>query len=354
MRVLGIETSCDETAAAVVEAERATDGTLVVPGRVISHQLLSQVDAHALYQGVVPEIAARNHLAHLDRLIAGAMDEAACDWASLDAIAATGGPGLIGGVIVGVTMAKTIAMTHGKPFVAVNHLEGHALTARLTGGVPFPFLLLLVSGGHCQLLAVTGVGAYQLLGTTRDDAVGEAFDKSAKLMGLGYPGGPAIERLAQDGDPAAYDLPRPMRHRPNCDFSFAGLKTAVRQIIEGWPDGAQDRQAMADLAASFQAAVADVLIDRGKRAMAQFVEHHGTGHHFVVAGGVAANRFLCDQLQALAIEQGFGFDAPPIALCTDNAAMIAWAGLERAAAGLHDPLDFKPKPRWPLDELTAA
>ncbi len=354
MRVLGIETSCDETAAAIVESDIGADGYVQLPGRLVSQRLLSQVDAHALYQGVVPEIAARNHLAHLDRLIAGAMADAECGWDDLDAIAATGGPGLIGGVIVGVTMAKTIAMTHQKPFIAVNHLEGHALTARLTDGVAFPFLLLLVSGGHCQLLSVTGVGSYELLGTTRDDAVGEAFDKSAKLMGLGYPGGPAIEKLAQEGDETAYDLPRPMRHRPNCDFSFAGLKTAVRQVIESWPDGEQARQRYADLAASFQAAVAEVLIDRAQRAMTGFVERHGTGHGFVVAGGVAANQYLNSRLRGLADERGFTFHAPPLALCTDNAAMIAWAGLERAAAGLEDPLDFKPRPRWPLDELTAA
>lgn len=354
MRILGIETSCDETAAAIVETDRDDAGHLRVPGRLLSQQLLSQIDAHALYKGVVPEIAARSHLAYLDGLIRAAMEESGLDWSDLDAIAATGGPGLIGGVMVGVTMAKSIALAHNKPFVAVNHLEGHALTARLTDGVSFPFLLLLVSGGHCQLLSVEGVGRYTLLGSTQDDAVGEAFDKSAKLIGLGYPGGPAVEALARDGDPEAYDLPRPMLHKPGCDFSFSGMKTAVRNVVESWPAGAQDRQRLSDLCASFQAAVADVLVSRSRRAMERFVGEFGTGHSFVVAGGVAANQYLRASLQALAVEQGFGFAAPPLALCTDNAAMIAWAGLERYASGMTDALDFKPRPRWPLQEMTAA
>lgn len=353
MRILGIETSCDETAAAIIGADPAcADG----PGEIIAQRLLSQTEEHEAFKGVVPEIAARSHLSHLDGLIAGAMADASCSWDDLDGIAATAGPGLIGGVIVGVTMAKAIALAQGKPFIGVNHLEGHALTPRLTDGLAFPYLLLLVSGGHCQLLSVEGVGQYELLGTTRDDAVGEAFDKAAKLLGFGYPGGPVIERLARDGDPTAVELPRPMLGRPNCDFSFAGLKTAVRQVVESWPDGAQDQQLMADLAASFQAATADVLVDRGRRAMASFKARHGAVEQpgFVVAGGVAANQFLNGRLRDLADAEGFRFLAPPLALCTDNAAMIGWAGLERLRLGLTDDLDCQPRPRWPLTELGAA
>ena len=335
--VLGIETSCDETAAAVVSEDR----------EILANVVFSQIDEHQPFGGVVPEIAARAHLSLLDGLIERAMREAEVDWSDLSAVAATGGPGLIGGVIVGVMTAKAVAIATGLPFVAVNHLEGHALTARLTDDVEFPYLLLLVSGGHCQLLEVEGVGRYRRLGTTIDDAVGEAFDKTAKLLGLGYPGGPAVERAALEGDPARFKLPRPMVGRPGCDFSFSGLKTAVRQTVSriDQPNSVD----VADLAASFQHAVAGSLRDRCRRGMQLFADAHGAGRPFVVAGGVAANAVLRADLSALSGEMGMAFVAPPPALCTDNGAMIAWAGLERFRLGLTDALDFAPTPRWPLD-----
>lgn len=336
--ILGIETSCDETAAAVVCADRTIRSSVV----------LSQLDEHRVYGGVVPEIAARAHLEHLDTIIARAMAEAGFDFADLAGVAATAGPGLIGGVLVGATMAKAIALVHGVPFLAINHLEGHALTARLTDGVDFPYLLLLVSGGHCQLLAVEGVGRYRRLGTTIDDAAGEAFDKTAKLLDLGYPGGPAVEAAARSGDPSRFTLPRPMVGRPGCDFSFSGLKSAVRRRVEEL-GGALDDQARADLAAGFQAAVAGSVVDRSHRAIERFEDSHGPGYPFVVAGGVAANGVLRAALGDLAVAHGMPFIAPPLALCTDNAAMIAWAGQERLALGLVDGLDFRPRPRWPLD-----
>lgn len=336
--ILGIETSCDETAAAVVDADRKIRSTVV----------LSQLDEHRAYGGVVPEIAARAHLDHLDAIIAHAMDEAGLDFSELAGIAATAGPGLIGGVLVGATTAKAIALVHGLPFLAINHLEGHALTARLTDNVTFPYLLLLVSGGHCQLLAVEGVGRYHRLGTTIDDAIGEAFDKTAKLLELGYPGGPAVEAAARGGDPKRVELPRPMIGRPGCDFSFSGLKTAVRRRVEELGE-ALDDQARADLATGFQASVAASVVDRSRRAIERFESTHGAGHAFVVAGGVAANGVLRAALHDLAAAYGMPFIAPPLSLCTDNAAMIAWAGHERLALGLVDELDFRPRPRWPLD-----
>ncbi|HYE52037.1 MAG TPA: tRNA (adenosine(37)-N6)-threonylcarbamoyltransferase complex transferase subunit TsaD [Azospirillaceae bacterium] len=342
MIVLGIETSCDETAAALVDGER----------RVLANVVLSQLDEHRPYGGVVPEVAARAHLQHLDRLVRQALEEADVGLDRVDGIAATGGPGLIGGVIVGVMTAKAMAAVRGLPFMAVNHLEGHALTARLTDGVEFPYLLLLVSGGHCQLLVVEGVGRYRRLGTTIDDAVGEAFDKSAKLLGLGYPGGPLMEKAAARAtDPGRFDLPVPMKGRPGCDFSFSGLKTAVRRHAEqlGTPSDAD----VADLAAAFHAAVADSLEDRCARAIKAFREMHPQGRTLVVAGGVAANGYLRARLSALAEKRGLSFVAPPMALCTDNAAMIAWAGLERLRLGLTDGMDFAPRPRWPLDPTAA-
>ncbi|MFD1626507.1 tRNA (adenosine(37)-N6)-threonylcarbamoyltransferase complex transferase subunit TsaD [Azospirillum griseum] len=347
MIVLGIETSCDETAAAVVTDAREIRADVV----------LSQLDDHTPYGGVVPEIAARAHLEHLDGLVRRAMAEAGVGFGDLDAIAATGGPGLIGGVIVGVMTAKAIAAARNLPFVAVNHLEGHALTARLTHDVAFPYLLLLVSGGHCQLLVVEGVGRYRRLGTTIDDAVGEAFDKTAKLLGLGYPGGPLVEQAAARArNPGRFALPRPLVGRPGCDFSFSGLKTAVRRHVEevgalsgaGLSDADRD-----DLAAAFQATVAEVMADRCARAIARFKQDHPQGGALVVAGGVAANKTLRARLQTLADREAMPFVAPPLRLCTDNAAMIAWAGIERFRLGEQDPLSFAPRPRWPLDPSAA-
>ncbi len=346
MIVLGIETSCDETAAAVVDSSR----------RIRSNLVLSQLDEHRPYGGVVPEIAARSHLDHLDKLVERALEEAGVACHELDGVAATGGPGLIGGVFVGVMTAKAIAAASAKPFLAVNHLEGHALSARLMEPLDFPYLLLLISGGHCQLLAVRGVGRYERYGTTVDDAVGEAFDKTAKLLGLGYPGGPAVERAAKGGDPARFDLPRPMLGRPGADFSFSGLKTAVRhKVADLSAEGAATlapRDA-ADLAASFQAAVAEVLADRCGNALERFQAAGGSGP-LVVAGGVAANQALRARLAEAAEAAGSRMIAPPPWLCTDNAAMIAWAGLERLALGLTDGLDFAPRPRWPLEALAVG
>jgi N6-L-threonylcarbamoyladenine synthase len=342
MLVLGIETSCDETAAAVVSDEGE---------RIRSSPVLSQLTEHRPYGGVVPEIAARAHLDQLDGLILRALDEAGIGFDALDAVAVTGGPGLIGGVFVGVMEAKAIALARRLPFIAVNHLEGHALSVRLIADVAFPYLLLLVSGGHCQLLVVEGVGRYRRLGTTIDDAAGEAFDKGAKLLGLGYPGGPAIERAAASGDPGRFALPRPLKGRPGCDFSFSGLKTALRHAVNdlGGSEGRLQPQDVADFAAAFQAAISDSLVDRTANAIAFLRERHPLARSFVVAGGVAANAVLRGRLGDLAARHGLDFIAPPPALCTDNGAMIAWAGLERLRLGLTDGLDFAPRPRWPLD-----
>ncbi len=338
MLILGIETSCDETAAAVVG-----DGA----PRIRSNIVLSQLEEHRPFGGVVPEIAARAHLEHLDGIIARALADAGLGIEAIDAVAATGGPGLIGGVIVGVMEAKAIALARRVPFIAVNHLEGHALTVRLTDEVPFPYLLLLVSGGHCQLVIVEDVGRYRRLGTTIDDAAGEAFDKGAKLLGLGYPGGPAIERAAAAGDPQRFPLPRPMKGRAGCDFSFSGLKTALRQQVEARASLAP--QDVADLAAALQTAIAEVLVDRTRHAIALFRARHPGGIHLVAAGGVAANATIRRHLARAAQEAGLVLVTPPPALCTDNAAMIAWAGLERARLGRFDDLAFAPRPRWPLD-----
>ncbi|WP_267347835.1 tRNA (adenosine(37)-N6)-threonylcarbamoyltransferase complex transferase subunit TsaD [Sphingomonas sp. GM_Shp_2] len=328
MLILGLESSCDETAAALVTDE----------GRVLAHRLAGQEAAHAPYGGVVPEIAARAHVEALEPLIQAAFADAGVTLAEVDAVAATAGPGLIGGVMVGLVTGKALAHAANKPLIAVNHLEGHALSPRLADrALAFPYLLLLVSGGHCQLLLVEGVGRYRRLATTIDDAVGEAFDKTAKLLGLGYPGGPAVERLAQEGDPAAVPLPRPLKGAAEPHFSFAGLKSAVARAVGG--------HAPADIAASFQLAVVECLIDRTRRALA--VAPQATA--LVVAGGVAANGAVRGALEALAAEHDLRFVAPPGWLCTDNAAMIAWAGVERFAAGLTDPLDVAARPRWPLD-----
>jgi N6-L-threonylcarbamoyladenine synthase len=340
MIVLGVETSCDETAAAVVAAGEAGPS-------ILSNLIQAQLDEHAPYGGVVPEIAARAHLDYLDSVVSRALAEAGVELAGLDGIAAAAGPGLIGGLIVGTMMAKAMAWAAGKPFLAVNHLEAHALTARLTTRVDFPYLVLLVSGGHCQLLVCAGVGRYVRLGTTLDDAAGEAFDKTAKLIGLGYPGGPAIERAAQHGDACRFVLPRPMKGRPGCDFSFSGLKTAVRRIIV--ERGPLDLSERADLAASVELAICDALADRTANAIGWFRRHYPQGETLVAAGGVAANGRLRRRLAALAEDARLHFVAPPLHLCTDNGAMIAWAGLERLRLGLIDSLGAPLRPRWPLD-----
>jgi len=341
--VLGLETSCDETAAAVVA--RAPDGS----GRILSNIVRSQWERHRPYGGVVPEIAARAHVECLDVLTREAMREAGVAPSDLDAVAATAGPGLIGGLIVGLITGKALALAHKRPFVAVHHLEAHALTVGLTEGLRPPYLLLLVSGGHTQLLIVRGVGDYQRLGTTIDDALGEAFDKTAKLLGLGFPGGPAVEQAARRGKPGRFDLPRPMVGRTELNFSFAGLKTAVRRAAEKIaPLNDQD---VADLSAAFEQAVSVSVADRCQRAMRMTVEQLGSASplHFVVAGGVAANERLRSELGDLCREHGFTFHAPPIPLCSDNAAMVAWAAAERLAAGHSDELSTPVRPRWPLD-----
>ena len=341
MIVLGIETSCDETAVAIVRNDRT----------ILSNLVVSQLEEHRPYGGVVPEIAARSHLEHIDGLVKRSLMDAGMEFDALDGVAATGGPGLIGGVLVGMMTAKAIALVHNRPLMAVNHLEGHALTARLTDGVDYPYLLLLVSGGHCQLLAVNGPGAYRRYGTTLDDAVGEAFDKTAKLLNLPYPGGPAVERAAIRGRPDRYVFPRPMRGRPGCDFSFSGLKTAVARTVR---DIVLDETVISDLAASFQTAAGEALLDRTRNALHRFKTEHPEGSTLVVAGGVAANAHLRAKLGTLANEEDFCFVAPPTNLCTDNAAMIAWAGIERLQQNMTDSLDFAPRPRWPLEELAAA
>jgi N6-L-threonylcarbamoyladenine synthase len=343
MFVLGIETTCDETAASVVlrgEDER---------GQILSNIVLSQTAAHQPYGGVVPEIAARAHVEVLDHLIAQAMSEAGLSFNVLDGIAAAAGPGLIGGVIVGLTTAKGIALVCEKPLIAVNHLEAHALTARLTDGVPFPYCLFLASGGHTQILAVLNVGQYIRLGTTADDAIGEAFDKTAKLLGLGYPGGPEVEKEALKGDPERFILPRPMLGRAEADFSLSGLKTALR--IEAEKVAPLSDQDVSDLCASFQQAVVDVVTDRLRAGLRLFRERFGGPTALVVAGGVAVNQSIRRALHRVAVEHGTVLVAPPPELCTDNGAMIAWAGCERLALGLTDALDVAPRARWPLDPL---
>ncbi|MGV3456547.1 tRNA (adenosine(37)-N6)-threonylcarbamoyltransferase complex transferase subunit TsaD [Sphingomonas sp.] len=328
MLILGLESSCDETAAALVTGGR----------RILSHRLARQDEAHRPFGGVVPEIAARAHVEALEPLIAAAFEEAGVTLADVDAVAATAGPGLIGGVMVGLVTGKALAHAAGKPLVAVNHLEGHALSPRLSDpDLTFPYLLLLVSGGHCQLLLVEGVGAYRRLATTIDDAAGEAFDKTAKLLGLGFPGGPAVEEAAKRGDPRAVPLPRPLVGSGEPHFSFAGLKSDVARKV--------GKFAPEDLAASFQQAVVDCLVDRTRIALGKAMGATA----LVVAGGVAANAAVRAALETLAAEHGLRFVAPPLWLCTDNAAMIAWAGVERFALGLTDPLDMPARPRWPLD-----
>ena len=346
MIVLGIETTCDETAAAVVE--RLDDGR----GRILSNLVLSQVSEHAAFGGVVPEIAARAHVEALDMIIADAMTQADCNYDAIDGVAAAGGPGLIGGVIVGLTTAKAIALVKNKPLIAVNHLEAHALTARLTNNTPFPYCLFLASGGHTQVLAVRGVGDYVRLGTTQDDAIGEAFDKTAKLLGLGYPGGPEVEREAARGDASRFALPRPMHGRKDADFSLSGLKTALR--LEAEKIAPLSDRDVADLCAGFQQAIVDVVFDRLRSGLRLFRSRFGAPSALVAAGGVAANQAIRKALNRLAFEVGTMLVAPPLELCTDNGAMIAWAGAERLALGLTDSLNVAPRARWPLDEIAAA
>src|SRR3954449_13243815 len=346
MLVLGIETTCDETAAAVVE--RQSDGS----GKILSNIVRSQTDEHARFGGVVPEIAARAHVDLLDGIVGRAMTEAGIDYAQLSGVAAAAGPGLIGGVIVGLTTAKAIAMVHDTPLVAVNHLEAHALTPRLTDGIEFPYCLFLASGGHTQIVAVTGVGQYVRLGTTVDDAIGEAFDKVAKMLGLPYPGGPQVERAAANGDATRFAFPRPMQGRPDANFSLSGLKTAVRsEASRMTPLEPQD---VNDLCAGFQAAVLESTADRLSVGLRLFHERFGPPRALVAAGGVAANLAIRDALQEVAAKAGTTLIMPPPALCTDNGAMIAWAGAERMALGLTDTMDAAPRARWLLDANASA
>jgi N6-L-threonylcarbamoyladenine synthase len=351
LTILGIETSCDETAAAVLRRNRDGGGTIV------SNVVLSQIEDHAAFGGIVPEIAARAHVEALDGVIRAALDDAGVEGADLDAIAVTGGPGLIGGLIAGTMTAKALAAAWDKTLIIVNHLEGHALTARLTDSLAFPYLLLLVSGGHTQTILVRGVGGYERWGTTIDDALGEAFDKTAKLLGLPYPGGPNVEAMATRGDAKRLDLPRPLLGDARLDFSFSGLKTAVRQTAEELaPLNGKD---IADICASFQRTIAATLRDRVGRALDRFLSIYPDlpSPALVIAGGVAANKTIRAELAAMSQEKGFRLIAPPLELCTDNAAMIAWAGAERIAAGLaeqDDPMAFAPRSRWPLDEASAS
>jgi N6-L-threonylcarbamoyladenine synthase len=333
--ILGLESSCDETAAALVRSDRT----------ILAHALAGQEDHHRAFGGVVPEIAARAHAELMTPLIEAALADAGLALDDVDAIAATAGPGLIGGVMVGLVSAKALAMATGKPLIAVNHLEGHALSPRLVDpDLQFPYLLLLVSGGHCQLLRVNGVGAFDRLATTIDDAVGEAFDKTAKILGLGFPGGPAVERAARVGEAKAVPLPRPLKGADEPHFSFAGLKSAVLRAQQS------GQYAVADIAASFQQAVVECLEDRLEYSLARIEPVDA----LVVAGGVAANEAIRAMLAELATRHGMRFVAPPHWLCTDNGAMIAWAGAERFAAGLTDPLDIAARPRWPLDPAAEA
>lgn len=333
--ILGIETSCDETAAAVISHDK----------QILSNVIHSQIEQHQPYGGVVPEIAARNHLEYVRQVVEKALEDAAVPLSAISAIAVTSGPGLIGGVMVGVMAAKAMAAVLEKPILPINHLEGHALVPRLTHDVPFPFLLLLMSGGHCQFILVHDLGKYQVLGQTIDDAAGEAFDKVAKCLDLDYPGGPHVEALARQGNEGRFPLPRPLKGRPGCDLSFAGLKTAVKHITQSGL--IQTEQDKADLCASFQAAIRDCLLDRLQHA---FLALAPEVKHVVLSGGVAANKFLRQAIDGMCTKHGKEFVAPPIHLCTDNAVMIAWAGMERFSQNPTRDLSFTPRPRWPLDE----
>ena len=337
--VLGIESSCDETACALVDENR----------EILSSVVWSQYDEHRRFGGVVPEIAARAHLEKCDLLIKECMDKAGLQFSDLSAVAVAGGPGLIGGVLVGVMTAKAIAFCHHLPFIAVNHLEGHALTAKLTNDIDYPYLLLLTSGGHCQILEVMGVGQYKKLGATIDDSAGEAFDKVAKMLNIGYPGGPNLEKRARLGNPKAYVLPVPMKGRDNCDFSFSGLKTAVRVMVDKQDKITESFQN--DMCACFQRAVVEEMRDRLVRAIQVFKSDFPQAKDLVVGGGVAANGAVRQMLTEVAAKNKMRFSAPPVGLCTDNGVMIAWAGLQRLQANLTDSFDFRARPRWPLEDL---
>lgn len=345
MIVLGIESSCDETAAALVNDRR----------EILGECVLTQLE-HKIYGGVVPEIAARSHLEHIDEILEETFKRAGIKPSEIDAVAASSGPGLIGGVVIGAMAGKALALALDKPFIAINHLEGHALAARLTGDVAYPYLLLLVSGGHCQILIVRGVGDFERLGTTIDDAAGEAFDKVAKMLNLGYPGGPMIEKMAALGNQTRFVLPRPLHNSGDCNLSFSGLKTAVRKIIESYaPDNILEhaiirKRDVADICASFQFAATECLVEKLRKAIGIFKQRCPEARNIVVSGGVAANTYLRSALQKLAAEEELVFSAPPVRFCTDNGVMIAWAGMEHALKGLYNDLDFKPRPRWPLDE----
>jgi len=346
IHILGIETSCDETSAAIVSGK----------GEILSNLVLSQLEEHRAFGGVVPEIAARAHLDHLDTLIKGALDDSGLNFKEITAVAATSGPGLIGGVMIGMVAGKAIAAAHDIPFLGINHLEGHALTPRLTDPeITFPYLLLLISGGHTQILVVEGPGQYKRWGTTLDDAAGECFDKSAKIMGLPYPGGPEVQKIALEClDPKAakvrFPLPKPLKGREGCDFSFSGLKTAMRNHVEHLPEGDLKREDIRDLAYTFQSTMAEVLKDRCNNAIERFKDTYKMKEPtLVVSGGVAANSAIRAALEGLCVKKDMRFYAPPLSLCQDNAAMIAWAGVERYRLGLVDSLDFKARPRWPLD-----
>lgn len=357
MKILGIETSCDETAAAVVTDKK----------EILSDIVLSQTEEHSPYGGVVPEIASRAHIAHIEDVIKKALSEADTSLREIDGIAVTAGPGLIGGVIVGLMTAKGIASATKKPLIAVNHLEGHALTARLTNDVSFPFLLLLVSGGHCQILVTEKVGKYKKLGGTLDDSLGEAFDKTAKMLGMGYPGGPAVEKCALKGDENKFDLPLPLVGRKGCDFSFSGLKTAIYRTVNNFKTSScglttgsmdpaiksqDDKEFINDMCASFQKTAGDIVADRMQNAINMFTKKYPQGKHVVIAGGVAANKYLRKRLEEVVNKNSLEAIAPPVKLCTDNAVMIAWAGIERMKEGLTDSLDFQPLARWPLEKIT--
>ena len=340
MICLGIETSCDETSVAIVTRDK----------KILAHITYSQIDEHQVFGGVVPEIAARAHMEKIAPLIKECIKNAGLSLKDISCIAGTAGPGLIGGVIVGTMVAKALSFALDKPYIAVNHLEGHALTVRLCEEIEFPYLLLLASGGHTQILITHGVGKYEILGSTLDDAIGETFDKTAKLLGFDYPGGPVIEKLGSQGDTQRFKLPKPLYKKPGCDFSLSGLKTAVKELIEG--SKVWEGQNLYDLCASFGQTICDIISDRLSNALVLTKNKYPSLKTLVVAGGVAANKPIRKNLENLASTHGLNFIAPPLSLCTDNGAMIAWAGLERFAQGLTNDLSLPPRPRWPLQELS--